>query len=77
VVDGDSLGEALEARKLRSDDLFVAEQLELEGAIRATCAGHAGDDCRRADVSTHCVNRDPWAHGHASVPLRDSAQPSG
>ena len=54
--------------QLRADDLFVAEDMELERAILAARTGDAGDDRRRPGVASHCINRDPRACVHVRPP---------
>ena len=63
--------------QLGRDQLLIAEDVEAERAVLAARARHPGDHHRRADVTTHGVNRDAWAHVHACGALvRDAAQAS-
>src|SRR3546814_4162060 len=65
VVDGDRVHQRPMLFQLRADPLLVAEDFEAEGAILAASTRHPGDHHRRADISTHGVNCDARAHGHA------------
>ena len=71
VVDGDRAGDRLVARQLGIDQRLVTVKVEQERGILATRGGDPGDDCRRADVASHGVDRDPRAgshcHGHREI----------
>ena len=77
VVDGDRVDQRPVLGELGRDLRLVAKDLEPERAVLAARARHPGDHHRRADISTHGVNRDARAHVHACGALvRDAAQAS-
>ncbi len=77
MVNDDRVDQWLVLGKFRRDLCFVAEHFESQRSIPAPRTRHPGDHHRRADISTHGVNRDARAHVHACFALvRVAAQAS-
>ena len=60
--------------QLLANDFLVAEEGKVERGILAVHTSNSGDDCRRAGVTPHCIDRDPRACVHVRPPRASSSR---